>query len=145
MVGIVLALLVAVLLGTGTYLVLQRSPIRLLLGLGLLTHGVNLLLFGTGMLKRGAPPIVLDKAAFDGDISPYVDPLPQALILTAIVISFGITAFMIALVNRRHALARNQELEAGRSDDPFVEPSSTPQQGVNDDYEWLEDVVARWK
>ena len=102
MVGVLLGLVVAVLLGTGVYLLLLGTPIRLVLGLGLISHGVNLLLLGSSGLKRGAPPIVVDKAAFTGDISPFVDPLPQALILTAIVIGFGLTAFSLVLAHRVH-------------------------------------------
>ena len=140
MIGLILALLVAALFGTGVYLILQRSPIRLILGLGLLSHAVNLLLFGTGALKRGIPPIVLDKTAFSGDISPFVDPLPQALILTAIVISFGITAFMIALANRRNNLLLHTTQQPERADDPFVLTKTQPQPALDDDYEWLADV-----
>jgi multicomponent Na+:H+ antiporter subunit C len=144
MVGVLLGLVVAVLLGTGVYLLLLGTPIRLVLGLGLLSHGVNLLLLGSGGLKRGAPPIVVDKAAFTGDISPFVDPLPQALILTAIVISFGITAFMIALLNRRHNLIAADEQVDDRVDDVFAQPSAALAP-VDDDYEWLEDTVATWR
>lgn len=143
MTGLVFALLVAALLGGGLLLLLQRSPIRLVLGLGLLTHGVNLLLFGAGGLKRGQPPIVLDKASFSGEISNFVDPLPQALILTAIVISFGITAFMIALLNRRNALDESEEGGADRVDDPFSLAPRRQRSPVDEDYEWLEDQVAR--
>lgn len=142
--NLVLALLVGALLGGGVLLMLQRSPIRLVLGLGLLTHGVNLLLFGTGGLRRGQPPIILDKAAFNGDISQFVDPLPQALILTAIVISFGITAFMIALLNRRNALDQSEASGADRVDDPFSLIPRQQRTPVLEDYERLEDQVTRW-
>ncbi len=143
MIGLVIAILVAALLATGTYLVLQRNPLQLIFGLSLLTHGVNLLLFGAGSLKRGQPPIVLDKANFDGDISQFVDPVPQSLILTAIVISFGITAFMIALINRRNMLDKTTEACSNRNDDPFaLSPADQPEVS-EDDYEWLEDIVAR--
>jgi multicomponent Na+:H+ antiporter subunit C len=141
MIGVTLACLVAVLLGTGAYLLMQRSPIRLVLGLGLLSHGINLLLFGTGALKRGLPPIVLDKASFTGDISAFVDPLPQALILTAIVISFGITAFMIALLNRRNSLlTADGATPPERQDDPLALQQPAVCQPIPDDYEWLEEV-----
>lgn len=140
MISFVVALLVAVLLGAGVYLILQRNAIRVILGLGLLSHAVNLLIFGTGTLKRGLPPIVLDKAAFTGDISAFVDPLPQALILTAIVISFGITAFMIALANRRNHLLVEVAEQLDRADDPFALAAPSQRQVADDDYEWLEDV-----
>ena len=104
----IFALGVGMLFATGTFLVLRRRPIKLLLGLGLLTHGVNLLIFSTAAKESGLPPIE-DKATFAGDITPYVDPLPQALILTAIVISFGITAFIVMLINRRHAIMEESD------------------------------------
>ena len=106
MTTVMLALLVGVLLACGAYLILQRGQIKLILGLGLLTHGVNLALFGTGMLTRGSPPVL----PHEGDVAElmatqtFADPLPQALILTAIVISFGVTAFIVVLVSRRDAL-----------------------------------------
>lgn len=150
MIALVLASLVGALMGAGTYLLLQRSPIRMVLGLGLFTHGVNLLLFGTGAIRRGRPPVI-DKAAFTGengqfdfnrfDITQYVDPLPQALILTAIVISFGIIAFFIALINRRNALDRTGDSPAERIDDPFALQPRSQLRPVAEDYEWLEDVV----
>lgn len=145
MTTITMAIAVGVLFASGVYLLLQRSPIRLVLGLGLITHGVNLLLFSTSGLRRGLPPIIMDKAAFAGDISQFVDPLPQALILTAIVISFGVTSFMVALVNRRNALLdANGELVDTRGD-PFT---LVPEQATDavayseDDYEFLEDTRA---
>lgn len=143
MTGLIIALMIGFLFGTGAYLLLQRSPIRLVLGLGLLSHGVNLLLFSSGMFKRGLPPIVLDKAAFTGDISAFVDPLPQALILTAIVISFGVTAFMVMLVNRRNTIVEGQEEMATPPNDPFAFDSVPDSSGLADgsieeDYEYLE-------
>ncbi|RIK38070.1 MAG: cation:proton antiporter [Chloroflexi bacterium] len=149
--ALVLACLVGALMGAGTYLLLQRSPIRMVLGLGLFTHGVNLLLFGTGASRRGHPP-VLEKAFFEGDTSQlelnqyleqFVDPLPQALILTAIVISFGIIAFFIALINRRHSLETTRDSSAERTDDPFALQPRSQLRPVEEDYEWLEDVVFR--
>lgn len=140
MISLVLALVVAVLLSSGIYMILQRRAISVILGLGLLSHGVNLLLFGSGRLVRGLPPIVLDKAAFDGDISDFVDPLPQALILTAIVISFGISAFAIALLNRRYVLLQKEAEEMDHSNDPLLIEGRSAQVPETDDYEWLEDV-----
>lgn len=103
---IMLALLVGTLFATGTALVMARGQLRLVLGIGLLSHGVNLLLFASGLLTRGEAPIFADKEQFALELSQrtFADPLPQALILTAIVISFGITAFLVVLVSRRDAL-----------------------------------------
>jgi multicomponent Na+:H+ antiporter subunit C len=132
MIIIMLALTVGVLFATGTYLILRRGQIKLILGLGLLSHGVNLLLFGSGRLTVGKPPIITDAqhaveegAALVGAANASLaDPLPQALILTAIVISFGITAFVIALVHRRHELTSSDVLQGEivailRHVDPF--------------------------
>ncbi|MEZ4613511.1 MAG: Na+/H+ antiporter subunit C [Caldilineaceae bacterium] len=102
--ALMLALVVGCLMGTGTYLILRRGQIRLILGLGLFSHAINLLLFGTGPLTRGQPPVIADKANYLDSVAQMADPLPQALILTAIVISFGMTAFIVVLVSRRDAL-----------------------------------------
>lgn len=126
MVAIVLALTVGLLFACGTYMILRRGQIKLILGLGLLSHAVNLLLFGSGTLTRGEPPIFVDKESFAERLqeTALADPLPQALILTAIVISFGITAFVIVLVNRRHTLSNTDTVQGEyvrllREGDPF--------------------------
>ncbi len=145
MTTITMAIVVGVLFASGVYLLLQRSPIRLVLGLGLITPGVNLFLFSTSGLRHGLPPIIMDKAAFAGDISQFVDPLPQALILTAIVISFGVTSFVVVLVNRRNALLdANGELVDTRGD-PFTLVTAremAPANEVEEDYEFLEYTLA---
>lgn len=140
---LILSITVGMLFATGTYLILRRHPIKLILGLALLSHAVNLLIFSTGLLKRGLPPIIADKSTFAGDISAFVDPLPQALILTAIVISFGITAFVVVLVNRRNALTEQDMAmvePSARANDPFsgMEHFLTGLDADPEDYEWLE-------
>jgi multicomponent Na+:H+ antiporter subunit C len=135
---LMLASMIAVLFGTGTYLLLQRTPIRLVLGLALLSHGVNLLLLSSGGFRRGLPPIIADKSSFTGDISAFVDPLPQALILTAIVISFGVTAFMVMLINQRNALVNNQTEAANAPNDPFAPTAPLTTTATEEDYEYLE-------
>jgi multicomponent Na+:H+ antiporter subunit C len=105
-VTVLVAALVAVLYGTGVYLVLQRTLTRVILGLALISHGCNLLLLAAGG-GSGA-------AAFIGRVSGdevVVDPLPQALILTAIVITFGLTVFLLALAYRSFQLTRDDEVE----------------------------------
>jgi multicomponent Na+:H+ antiporter subunit C len=144
MTGLMLALMIAVLFGTGTYLLFQRAPIRLILGLALLSHGVNLLLLSSGHFKRGLPPIIADKNSFTGEISAFVDPLPQALILTAIVISFGVTAFMVMLVNRRNMLVTNQTEAVNAPNDPFASAAPLTTTATEEDYDYLEQApVAR--
>lgn len=101
---VVMVLVVAVLYGTGVYLLLQRNLSRIVIGLGLLAHGANLLLLIAGG-RAGEAPLV-DEAG-----GPYADPLPQALALTAIVITFGVSAFLLALAYRSWVLNRSDEVE----------------------------------
>ena len=144
MTGYLFAGVVGILFAGGTYLILRRGEIKLILGLALLSHGVNLLLFGTGTLRRGIPPI-LDKTQEVIDFSLYPDPLPQALILTAIVISFGITAFVIVLVNRRMELiygtGKGLLVAEDRDHDGFADTPDYYTYGLDpseDDFEYLE-------
>ena len=101
---VLLAAAAAGLFAVGTYLVLQRKLSRIIVGLGLLTHGANLLLIGSG--RRGDPPII----GF-GDVASFSDPLPQALALTAIVISFAVTTLLLALAYRSWMLTHDDEVE----------------------------------
>ena len=95
--NVTLALLIGVLYAVGTYLLLQRTLTRVVLGLGLLSHGANLLLLMAG----GAPGAVPFVGRTDGAAGAgTADPLPQAMVLTAIVITFGVTAFLLALAFR---------------------------------------------
>ena len=143
MTAFMLAVLVGVLFATGTYLILQRRQIMLVLGLALVSHGVNLALFASGVLTRGAPPIVTEEAsaALEAAGKSYADPLPQALILTAIVISFGVTAFIVVLISRRDALT-GSDLMPGElagvlnTADPFAEVAGyNPRTEAADDYD----------
>ncbi len=104
--SVVSALIVAVLFGCGVYLVLQRTLSRIILGLALVAHAANLLLMVVGG-RAGRPPLV---GAFEeGEV--VADPLPQALALTAIVISFGITVFLLSLAYRSWVLTHDDEVE----------------------------------
>jgi multicomponent Na+:H+ antiporter subunit C len=93
-----LAVVVGCLYAAGIYMMLRRSLFKLILGLVLLSHGANLLIFTVGGLTRGRPPVVPPGAAAPAAHS--ADPLPQALILTAIVIGFAVLAFSLALFHR---------------------------------------------
>jgi multicomponent Na+:H+ antiporter subunit C len=99
-----LAAVAACLFGIGTYLVLQRKLSRIIIGLGLLTHGANVLLITSG--RRGDPPII-----GTGDPETFADPLPQAMALTAIVITFGVTTLLLALAFRSWLLTRDDEVQ----------------------------------
>jgi multicomponent Na+:H+ antiporter subunit C len=101
-----MAVIVGVLFGGGTFLVLQRSLTRIILGLGLWGYAVNLLLLMAGG-RAGAPPLI-------NDVPPagaFADPLPQAMALTAIVITFAITSFLLALAYRSWTLTGDDEAE----------------------------------
>ena len=94
----VLAMLIGLLYGSGLFLMMRRTLVQLVIGLGLLSHGANLLIFIAGGYGRGLAPI-LDECEKTFAAVP-ADPLPQALILTAIVISFAVTAFALTLFLR---------------------------------------------
>ena len=96
---LLLACVIGGLYAAGVYLMLRRSLFRLILGLVLLSHGANLLIFAGGGLHSSRAPIVGESGE---SLAPLADPVPQALILTAIVISFGVLAFSLALFHRAH-------------------------------------------
>ncbi|WP_068674077.1 Na(+)/H(+) antiporter subunit C [Oceanobacillus sp. Castelsardo] len=90
-------ILTGVLVSVATYLILSRSVLRVILGTAVLSHAAHLLIMSMGKgLKNGEVPILRDGA------SSYVDPLPQALILTSIVISFAVTAILLVLAYRTY-------------------------------------------
>jgi multicomponent K+:H+ antiporter subunit C len=82
---------IGILTAGGIYLVLRLRTFPVILGMSLLTYAVNVFLFASGRLTLAAPPIL------QKDVSTYTDPLPQALVLTAIVISFGMTAVVVMI------------------------------------------------
>ena len=89
-----LASSIAVLVGCGTYLILRARTFPVVLGIMLLGYGVNLFLLAMGRISETTPPIIVPAA------TRYADPLPQALVLTAIVIGFGMAAFLVVLALR---------------------------------------------
>lgn len=103
MIVLVLALLAAALVGIGVFLVLQRSLTRIVTGIVLMGHGAVVLLLVSGG-RAGEAPIVPTEG-------PAADPLPQALALTAIVISFGLSAFLLVLAYRSWLLRGTDEVE----------------------------------
>lgn len=82
---------IGLMVAAGIYLVLRLRTFPVILGISLLTYAVNVFLFASGRLVIGAPPVLRD------DVTQYADPLPQALVLTAIVISFGMTAVVVMI------------------------------------------------
>lgn len=109
---ILMSILIGFLFMAAIYLILSRSLLRIIIGTGLLSHGTHLLLLTMGGLKGKASPVLTD------GVTDYADPLPQALILTAIVISFGVTAFSLVLAYRTYKElgTDNMELMKGTED-----------------------------
>ena len=96
----VFALAIGVMVGSGVWLVLRPRTFQVIMGLSLISYGVNLFIFGMGRLAVGRPPVV--DAAGAVDPARYADPVPQALVLTAIVIGFAMTAlFLVVLLASR--------------------------------------------
>lgn len=102
--NLTLILVASVLVGTGVYLLLARSIVRALIGFMLISNGINLL-FMVASGEPGGPPIVGDSEG------PMSDPVPQALVLTAIVITLAMTAFVLSLAHRAWQLGRDDLLE----------------------------------
>lgn len=109
---ILMSILIGFLFMAAVYLILSRSLIRIIIGTGLLSHGTHLLLLTMGGLSGESAPVLAD------GITDYADPLPQALILTAIVISFGVTAFSLVLAYRTYNVVGtdNMDLMKGNED-----------------------------
>lgn len=106
---IVLAFVIGALFAAGIYLLLRRSLLKLLIGLSLISHATNLLIFTVGGLTRGRAPVInADESLIT---PPFADPVPQALILTAIVISLGVTAFALALAFRAYRSVGTDNLD----------------------------------
>ncbi|MCL4182420.1 MAG: Na+/H+ antiporter subunit C [Burkholderiaceae bacterium] len=96
---LIVAIAIGVLVGAGVWLVLRPRTFQVIVGLSLISYGVNLFIFGMGRLKIDRPPIVTSSAV---DPSQFTDPVPQALVLTAIVIGFAMTAlFLVVLLAAR--------------------------------------------
>lgn len=112
---VVLSFVVGGLYAVGLYLMLRRNLAKLIIGLALLTNAANLLIFTVGGLTRARPPLVPEDGS--APLSPVADPLPQALILTAIVIGFGVLAFAMALAYRANQIDESDDLDAMRTTD----------------------------
>ena len=100
-----LAITIGLLTACGIFLMLRPRTFSLVLGLTLLSYAVNLFLFASGRLTMDAPPLIRDGAS-------YTDPLPQALVLTAIVIGFGMTAYLVMLALRALAESGDDSVDA---------------------------------
>ena len=117
---ILLVVLMGLLYAAGIYMLFRRSMVKLLLGIMLLGNGTNILIFLLGRITKGKPPVIDEAAKVFTDI--YADPIPQALILTAIVIGFAMFCFLLVLAYRTY-----QALDADNTDTMRVaEPEHAP-------------------
>ncbi|HEX7004272.1 MAG TPA: sodium:proton antiporter [Trueperaceae bacterium] len=139
---LLIPLLAALLIGTGVFLLLSRALIRLIVGLSLISYGVNLSILVAGAGVGQASPPLLNVAG------PHVDPLPQALILTAIVIGFGTTALLLVLATRAYQMTGTDHVqELVERPDPLEppvvyadpeQPSVSPERGSHSDRAMVE-------
>jgi multicomponent K+:H+ antiporter subunit C len=113
MMELIFALAVGVLTASGVWLLLRPRTFQVIIGLSLLSYGVNLFIFGMGRLRIGAPPVLDNTEAVDPAL--YADPLPQALVLTAIVISFAMTALFLVVLLASRGLTGTDHVD-GRED-----------------------------
>jgi multicomponent Na+:H+ antiporter subunit C len=117
-VELLLAIVSGVLYATGLYLMLRRRLAQVIIGLALLSHGSNLLIFTAAGLTRNWPPLIregdvgrLHAGRLFRGVPPFADPVPQSLILTAIVIGFGVLAFALVLAHRVHVSAATDDID----------------------------------
>jgi multicomponent Na+:H+ antiporter subunit C len=117
---LILAVVSGCLLAASFYLLMRRNLVRFVIGLIVLSNAVNLLIFTMGRLTRAQPPVIPSGAKVPP--APYANPLPQALILTAIVISFGLLAFTLVLVYRNYTVGRTLNADELKYAEPDEDP-----------------------
>jgi multicomponent Na+:H+ antiporter subunit C len=112
---LVLAILVGVLYTAGIYMILRRNLVKVIIGLIFLGHAANLLIFTIGRLTKGVPAFI-EKTSETAQAN-IAEPLPQALILTAIVIGFGVQAFAIILFKSIYKETNSDDIDSLKSTD----------------------------
>ncbi len=128
---ILLAIIIGILFSCALYLMLRRSLIKVVIGLALLSQAANLLIFTAAGLHRGDPPLIPEDAV--APIGAHADPLPQALVLTAIVIGFGVLAFTLVLFQRAYMIIGTDDLDQMRSTDTeSTDLKTLPQQEIHE-------------
>lgn len=110
-----MAYVVGILFAAAIYMMLRRSIVKLVIGLMLLSNAANLLIFVVSGMTRAAPPLLPEGA--DAPLGAVADPLPQALILTAIVIAFGVLAFAVVLIRRAYEVVGTDDLDQMKDTD----------------------------
>jgi multicomponent Na+:H+ antiporter subunit C len=107
----IMSILVGLFFTIGTYLILSKNMLRIILGTSVISHGINLLIMTMGGLKTGSPPLLSEK------ILSFTDAIPQALILTAIVINFAVTALLLVLSYKVYKVYGTDDMEQLRGNE----------------------------
>ena len=115
MIELIFALAVGILTASGVWLLLRPRTFQVIIGLSLLSYAVNLFIFGMGRLRIGAPPVLQNPEAVDPAL--YTDPLPQALVLTAIVISFAMTALLLVVLLSARGFTGTDHVDGREADE----------------------------
>ncbi|SES33573.1 multicomponent Na+:H+ antiporter subunit C [Vreelandella subterranea] len=110
-----MALAIGLLYATAVFMMLRRSIVKLVIGLLLLSNAANLLIFTTAGMTRGAPPLIPE--GLQQPLGEVADPLPQAVVLTAIVIAFGVLAFAVVLIRRAYEIVKADDLDKMKETD----------------------------
>jgi multicomponent Na+:H+ antiporter subunit C len=118
---LLLAITAGVLYATGVYLMLRRRLAQLIIGLSLLSNGSNILILAAAGVTRGRPPLITETIT---SADQFADPVPQSLILTAIVIGFGVLAFALVLAHRVHQSAASDDIDMIGPDAARASPDS---------------------
>ena len=106
---------IGVMTASGVYLLLRARTFEVILGLTLLSYATNLLIFSSGRLTSGKPPLLRD--GVPTTLAHYADPLPQAFVLTAIVITFAMTAIVVVVAMREHSDLRSDHVDGEEPED----------------------------
>ena len=112
---LILALFIGVLAASGTWLLLRPRTFQVIIGLSLLSYGVNLFIFAMGWVRGGRPPFV--EAGVAPDLASFADPLPQALVLTAIVIAFATTALLLVVLLAARGMTGTDHVDGQEGED----------------------------
>ncbi|MBE0488420.1 MAG: Na+/H+ antiporter subunit C [Halomonas sp.] len=110
-----MAIAIGMLYAAAIFLMLRRSIVKLVIGLMLLTNAANLLIFTSAGMTRGAPPLIPEGMLVPEGV--VADPLPQAVVLTAIVIAFGVLAFAVVLIRRAYEIVKADDLDKMKDTD----------------------------
>ncbi|WP_354040526.1 Na+/H+ antiporter subunit C [Brevundimonas sp. UYEF29] len=110
---LVLALAIGVLSASGVWLLLRPRTFQVIMGLSLLSYAVNIFIFAMGRLRSGAPPVLAGEVS---DPAHYTDPTPQALVLTAIVISFALTALFLVVILAARGITGSDHVDGKEPD-----------------------------